>query len=86
MGLGNAVRQNIPDVDEVIRYSPDAGNFRIGDELFHTEFNNVDPSFFKVFTFEFVEGHGDLGDKSKICISDELAVRYFGAQRPLASL
>src|SRR4051812_18716638 len=28
-GLGNAIKQNIPDVDAVVRYSPEGGNFRI---------------------------------------------------------
>ena len=83
IALGNAIKQNIADVDEVVRYSPDAGNFRIGDDLFHTEFNDVDPSFFKVFTFDFIEGSGDLSDKSKICISEELALKYFGREKAL---
>src|SRR5688572_31132431 len=60
IALGNAIKQNIADVDEVIRYSTDQGNFRIQDELFNTEYNDVDPSFFKVFTFDFIEGSGDL--------------------------
>ena len=83
IALGNAIRQNIADVDEVVRYSPDAGNFRIGDDLFNTEYNDVDPSFFKVFSFDFIEGSGDLSDKSKICISEELAVKYFGKEKAL---
>jgi putative ABC transport system permease protein len=83
IALGNAIRQNIADVDEVVRYSPDAGNFRIKDELFNTEFNDVDPSFFQLFTFDFVEGSGDLSDKSKICISEELATKYFGNEKAL---
>jgi len=78
IGLGNAVKQNIPDVDEVVRYSPEGANFRIGDELFSDEFVNVDPSFFNVFTFEFLEGNGDLADKTKIVINEDMAKKYFG--------
>lgn len=78
MGLGNAIKQNIPDVDAVVRYSPEGGNFRIGEELFNDGYVNVDPEFFKVFTFEFTEGNGDLTGKSKIIISDEMAKKYFG--------
>jgi putative ABC transport system permease protein len=83
VALGNAIRQNIADVDEVIRYGPNTGNFRIRDELFNTEYNDVDPNFFTVFTFDFLEGSGDLSDKSKICISEELAVKYFGREKAL---
>ena len=81
IALGNAIKQNISDVDEVVRYFSQGGNFRIGNELFNTEYNPVDEAFFRVFTFEFIEGSGDLGDNSKICISEELAVKYFGKEK-----
>jgi putative ABC transport system permease protein len=48
IALGNAIKQNVPDVDEVIRYSPGGGNFRIKTELFNTDISYVDPSFFKL--------------------------------------
>lgn len=83
MALGNAIRENIKDVDVVVRYSPGGGNFRIGDELFNSAFNYVDPEFFKIFTYEFVEGSADIADKSKICISDEMAAKYFGKEKAL---
>ena len=83
MALGNAIRENVKDVDEVVRYSPGGGNFRVGVELFNTDFNFVDPGFFKVFTYEFVEGNGDLTDKTKICISDDVALKYFGKEPAL---
>src|SRR5689334_24697665 len=28
MALGNAIKQNVPDVSQVARYSPNGGNFR----------------------------------------------------------
>ena len=34
IALGNAIKKNIPEVDEVVRFSPDGGNFRIKSELF----------------------------------------------------
>ena len=83
IALGNAIKQNVKDVDEVIRYSPGGGNFRVKTELFNSEISYVDPVFFKVFTFEFVEGNGDLKDRSEIVISDELAVKYFGQDKAL---
>ncbi|MBA4058217.1 MAG: hypothetical protein C0490_26105, partial [Marivirga sp.] len=83
IALGNAIRQNVPDVDRVVRYSPDEGNFRIGDELFNTAFVTVDPAFFAVFSFDFIEGTGELKDKTEICISNELAQKYFGKEKAL---
>ncbi len=83
IALGNAIKQNVPDVDEVIRYTPEGGNFRVKTELFSSDINYVDPAFFKLFTFEFVEGNGELKDRSEICISDELAIKYFGQEKAL---
>jgi len=83
IALGNAIKQNISDVDEVVRYLPDGGNFRIGEELFNSEIIYVDPAFFDLFTFQFLEGNGDLKDKSEICISDKLAEKYFGLEKAL---
>ncbi|HEU5291222.1 MAG TPA: ABC transporter permease [Cyclobacteriaceae bacterium] len=86
IALGNAIKQNVKEVDEVIRYSPGGGNFRVKTELFGGDVNYVDPEFFKVFTFEFVEGNGDLKDRNEICISDELAIKYFGQDKALGKL
>ncbi len=86
IALGNAIRQNVSDVDEVVRYSPGGGNFRIGQELFRNNVTNVDPGFFKLFTFEFLEGNGELKDKGQICINDELAAKYFGKENALGKM
>jgi putative ABC transport system permease protein len=83
MGMGNAIKQNISDFDNVIRYSPGGANFRIGEELFNNELMYVDASLFEAFTFEFVEGSGAIKDKSQILISDKLAETYFGSDKAL---
>lgn len=83
IALGNVISQNIPEVDEVVRFSPSGGNFRINTELFNSNLTYVDPPFFKLFTFEFVEGNGELKNRNEICISDELAIKYFGNQSAL---
>ena len=83
MALGNVIRQNVSDVDRVVRYSPGGGNFRIKEELFNSEMTFVDSSFFSLFTFEFVEGDGNMKDKSKLFISNELAKKYFGSEEAL---
>jgi len=83
IALGNAIKQNIQEVDAVIRYSPGGANFRIGEELFNSELTFIDPAFFESFTFEFIEGSGSLNNKNQIIISEKLAEKYFGAEKAL---
>lgn len=83
IALGNAIKQNIQDVSEVVRFNPEGGNFRIKDDLFSSDITYVDPAFFTLFTYEFIEGNGDLKNRSEICISDELAIKYFGQEKAL---
>jgi putative ABC transport system permease protein len=83
VALGNAIKQNIQEVDAVIRYSPGGGNFRIGEELFNSNLAFVDPAFFESFTFDFIEGTGSLNNKNQIIISEKLAEKYFGAEKAL---
>ncbi len=83
IALGNAIKRNIPEVNKVVRFSPDGGNFRINSEIFNSNLTYVDVGFFSLFTFEFIEGNGDLKNRNEICISDELASKYFGAEAAL---
>lgn len=77
--LGNVIRQNIPDVDKVVRMSWSFSNFKIDENLFPSGLAYVDSEFFDVFTFEMLSGtSADLKDKSKIFLSDEMAQKLFG--------
>lgn len=81
IALGNAIKQNVSDIDVVVRYSLGGGNFRVGDELFQTGVTNVDPAFFDLFTFDFIDGDGVLKDKSQIILHEELARKHFGTEK-----
>lgn len=83
IALGNIIKQNVSDVKQVVRFSPGDGNFRIGTELFASNLTYIDPAFFSLFTFQFVEGAGDVTDKGRICISNELSEKYFGKEKAL---
>lgn len=83
MGLGNIIAQNVKDVETVIRYSPGGGDFRIREEIFNNDLAFIDPGFFELFTFEFLEGDGKLDDKTKVYINEELARKYFGDEAAL---
>ena len=78
MALGNAIKQNVDGIDQVIRYTSEGKNFRIKETLFNSNTSYVDPAFFTVFTYEFIDGNSDLKNRNEICISDELAIKYFG--------
>ncbi len=54
--LGEIVRQNISDVTAATRYSGSYADIRIGDEVFDASMSYVDPEFFNIFTFEFLDG------------------------------
>lgn len=78
MGLGNAIRENISDVNKVVRYSPSGANFRIKEELFAGGIQYVDPAFFDIFTFEFLDGTAEsIKEKGAILLSEDVALRYF---------
>lgn len=45
--MGPIIRENMPEVSEVVRYISKRTQFRVGDELFETESIYTDRSFFK---------------------------------------
>jgi ABC-type antimicrobial peptide transport system permease subunit len=83
IALGNVVKQNVSDVQDVIRYSNGGGNFRVKEDLFEMGTQFVDTAFFRVFTFDFIEGNGSLADKTNLILSDELAKKYFGTEKAI---
>ena len=77
--LGNVIRQNIPDVDKVVRMSWSFSNFKVDDNLFPGYLAYADPEFFEVFSFDMMGGTAAaMKDKSRIFLSDEMALRLFG--------
>jgi ABC-type antimicrobial peptide transport system permease subunit len=76
--LGAAINGSISQIDEVVRYYPVGGNFKIGDDLFRTWVSAVDPNFFDIFTFNIIQGSKtELSDKSRIFISTEIVEKHF---------
>ncbi len=82
IGLGNAMKQTVSDVQLLTRYSPGRSDFRIGEDFFSDGLQYVDPDFFKMFTFEFIDGSGAaILDKSNIIISEGQARKYFNEEK-----
>jgi len=77
--LGEVLRQNVKNIELLSRYSRGSMDMRAGNEIFKTNSAYVDADFFRMFTFEFIHGSAAaLTDKSKIVISDQLAMKYYG--------
>ncbi|MTI20188.1 FtsX-like permease family protein [Fulvivirga sp. RKSG066] len=76
--LAMAVKENVGEVEDVLRYMPSGGNFKIGDELFNENFLFTDSNLFDFFDFEIIEGdRSALSEKSNILISEKLVEKYF---------
>lgn len=79
--LGSLVKQNLHDVDNVVRYTTSQSNIRIGDEVFASAVAYADSGFFDLFTFTLKAGtFPAFHDKSVIFISDALARKYFDTE------
>ncbi len=78
--LALVVKQNMPDVDKVVRLNWSWSNFKVGDNLFPAELAYADAELFEVFTFEMIAGNpADLKDKSKVFLSEEMAMKLFNS-------
>ena len=76
--LGPNADESIAQIDDVIRYYPVGGNFKVDNELFRTWISAVDPSFFETFTFNMLAGNtAQMQDKRTILINSELAQKHF---------
>lgn len=81
MPLGNYVRQNFIDVDNVVRYMTGYCDMRIGEEVFGDQVVYADSAFFDLFTFRLKHGSfSDFHDKGKVFISDKIAKKYFNRE------
>ena len=76
--IGHTIRESISQIDNVIRYYPAGGNFKVADELFDTYVAAVDPEFFDVFTVELMYGDKSLlQDKRTIFIRSDIWEKHF---------
>lgn len=74
------IRQNMPDVEKVVRLNGSWASFRVGDNHFPGELAYADPELFDVFKFEFIAGNpADLKDKSKVFLSEIMAKKLFNS-------
>lgn len=86
LGLGSAMKENVSDLEHVVRYHLELYDFKIEGDVFNSLTGLVDPSFFDVFTFDFIEGSGNVNSKNQMVISEELAIKHFGKERALGKV
>jgi putative ABC transport system permease protein len=78
MPVGNLVRDNLKEGEQLIQYISKSAQFRIGDEMFEKELVYADPLFTSVFYIHLLSGKTSLAEKTDVLISDKLALTYFG--------
>jgi putative ABC transport system permease protein len=75
MALGNIARQH----EFGTRYNFSNVSLRIEDNVFNEDIRYVDPEFFQLFKFDFIQGRAPLkNEKHMMAISDKLAEKLFG--------
>jgi ABC-type antimicrobial peptide transport system permease subunit len=76
--LGEITSKTIQDIDKSSRYYNSSANFKREDELFVGNLHYVEPDFFKLFSFDLINGvAAGLRDKSSVFISESMAIRLF---------
>ncbi|MFK7935583.1 MAG: ABC transporter permease, partial [Saprospiraceae bacterium] len=82
-----ALQENFPEIEEATRLrNQGKQTIVVSEQVFHDQTTAyVDPSFFSVFSFPFLQGDPTtaLEEASSVVISSSVAQRYFGQQNPL---
>ena len=87
--LGPALQNEFPEIAAVSRYRPDNMTVRYKEKAYtETDFLTVDPSFFNLFSFPFLQGNPAeaLADPNSIVIRDTMAKKYFGGEDPMGKV
>ena len=88
--MGPAFVQEFPEIEASARLSRGGRKklFSFGNKHFYESFYAVDPSFFEIFTYDFVEGNAGtaLNDPYSIVLSYDQARKFFGSQNPIGQI
>jgi len=85
--LGPALKEDFPEIADATRYAYAGGILvRYGDNaFFENGIQAVDPSFFRMFSFPFMQGDRNtaLDDPYAVVISAKMADKYFAGENPV---
>jgi putative ABC transport system permease protein len=85
--MGPAIQGAIPEIKRSVRYARASGLLvRCGEKaFFEDDVRAVDPAFLETFTFPLVRGDRTiaLSNPTSIVLTEEMAVKYFGAEDPV---
>jgi putative ABC transport system permease protein len=83
--LGPALQRDYPEVVAATRSFEAPAPLRYGDRTFNGRVCGVDPSFFRIFSFPFVQGGAGepLADPNSIVLGESMARKLFGSEDPI---
>jgi len=78
------LRNDFPQIDQVVRVESRSGVLRAGMKVFNEGFTFVDPEYLDMFTFPLESGNAAvLNEPNKIILSKNASIRYFGDENPI---
>jgi putative ABC transport system permease protein len=86
--LGAAMKAEVPEVEEYVRFYESQHVIRSGTEVVQEKLLFADPSVLTVFTFPLLRGNPAtaLATPNSIVLSETMAEKYFSGQEPLGKL
>ena len=83
--LASHLKNEYPEVRNATRFMNYKLQVKSGDRSFSEEPVLVDPSFFQMFSYDFIHGHPDtaLSSLNSMVITEQLAVKLFDRENPL---
>lgn len=78
MPLGEIAHKTLKDVIKSTRYENSGSNFKRGDDLFAANISYVDPDFFEMFHFTFINNSSKRLTREGVFVSENMAIRLFG--------
>ena len=82
--LGPMIAQDFPQVERILRLEGRSAVMRFEDKVFNENVDFADPGFKDMFSFPVKWGSlNALEDESKIVLSEEISIKYFGEENPV---
>ncbi len=79
--LGDAIANDVSGINGVSRYMTTFDAVKYQDNVFNIQIGYGDDDYLEMFTFPLIEGNkNDFKDPSKIFLTEETAIKYFGSQ------